>query len=263
MSVIAGHSQDPFAFSTKQEPVSLRVGVGLLVVALHVALFGALVLWNRQADKLPLPEEPAVMVSVIEAPAPQVAKANPQPEPTPPAVQPPPEPEPEPQPEPVPQALEPTPQAPIVKPRPPVKPIVKPQQKPKPRAEPKPVQAEAPVQPQTPPSGAPEGADQTSQAPRQAEPVMVNSVEYDGARPMPVYPMASRMRREEGRVVVLVRISAQGRVEDARVDTSSGYSRLDDSALDAARRARFKPLMRNGVALPAMARLPFDFVMRN
>ena len=62
---------------------------------------------------------------------------------------------------------------------------------------------------------------------------------------------------------MLVRINAQGRVDDARIDTSSGYARLDDAALDAARRARFNPLTRNGVAMPALAKLPFDFELRN
>ncbi|MFQ6722701.1 energy transducer TonB, partial [Bordetella pertussis] len=114
---------------------------------------------------------------------------------------------------------------------------------------------------------APQGAQQVTQAPRQApppdEPIMVSSVEYQGARPMPVYPMASKRLREEGRVVVLVEISTQGLVDRASIDTSSGFSRLDESALAAARKARFKPLTRNGVAYPAKAKLPFDFVMRN
>src|SRR3546814_1039948 len=102
-----------------------------------------------------------------------------------------------------------------------------------------------------------------SQGPPPYEPIMVASVEYMGRRPMPVYPMTSKRLREEGRVVVLVEINTQGLVERATVAQSSGYSRLDESALTAARKARFKPLTRNGVAYPAKAKLPFDFVMRN
>ncbi|HEX7750032.1 MAG TPA: energy transducer TonB, partial [Bordetella sp.] len=110
---------------------------------------------------------------------------------------------------------------------------------------------------------APEGRPQTSLAPRQDQPVLVTHIEYDGPRPVPAYPRLSRLHDETGRVVVLVRISAQGTVQDARVDTSSGHERLDDAALDAARRARFKPFTRNGVAMPALAKLPYDFQIKD
>ena len=75
--------------------------------------------------------------------------------------------------------------------------------------------------------------------------------------------MASRRMREEGRVVVLVEINNQGLVVSARVDSSSGSPRLDEAALAAIRKARFKPYTRNGVAYAAKAKIPFDFVMRN
>lgn len=151
-------------------------------------------------------EEPeAIMVSVVDAPTPQIAKADPTPE--------------------VPQPVT-----------------------------------------ETPPTGTPEGA-QTTQAPRQGPPpdqiLQETQIEYLGARPMPNYPMASRRMREEGRVVVLVEINTQGLVERATVDSSSGFPRLDESALAAARKARMKPYSRNGVAYPAKAKIPFDFVMRN
>lgn len=70
------------------------------------------------------------------------------------------------------------------------------------------------------------------------------------------------MRRgETGRVVVRVLISRQGQVEKASVRTSSGFSRLDDAAVNAVRTARFKPYTENGVPFPAMADIPFDFVL--
>ncbi|MGP1615412.1 MAG: energy transducer TonB, partial [Pollutimonas bauzanensis] len=64
-----------------------------------------------------------------------------------------------------------------------------------------------------------------------------------------------------GRVVVRVLISAQGSVLDVSVRSSSGYTRLDDAALKAARTARFKPYTENGIAYQAMADIPFDFVL--
>jgi protein TonB len=246
-------------------PAWLRVGAGALVLGLHLIFIAAFVLGKKDVP-LETPQEPAVMVSVIEAPAPQQAKAVPQPQPQPPA------PAPQPPAPPVEEAVEPPPPpvrhveplAPVIKPqpKPPVKPVVKPQPV-KPQVAPTPPVPPTPAPVQQAPAGAPEGQQQTSQAPRQDEPVMVNSVEFDGPRPALKYPQASRLHREEGRTIVLVRISTQGTVEKATIDTSSGFSRLDDSALDTARQARFKPLIRNGVAVTAYAKLPFDFKMRN
>ncbi len=205
------------------------------------------------------------MVSVVDAPIPQIAKAEPTPEVPQPVTETPPEPEPEIEPEPEPEPeLKPEPEPepepePVVE-KPPM-PAPKPPP-PKPKPKPKP---ETPPQ-QTPPSGAPEGT-QAPQGPTQGpppdQPVLVSSIEFQGARPMPNYPMASRRMREEGRVVVLVEINTQGLVERATIDASSGFPRLDESALAAARKGRFKPYTRNGVAYPAKAKIPFDFVMRN
>lgn len=270
---------------------ALRIGAGITVLAAHMAVVAA-IYWMPEESPPSLLEPDAVMVSVIEAPVPQIAQAEqeatPQPEPEPeqepePEVVPPepepevvpPEPEPivEPEPEPEPEpVVEPPPQpepAPQVKPKPKPEPKPKPKPEPKPKPKPKvekPVESPKPAPTTAPPSGAPEGAKVTQapvQGPPPDQPIMVSSVEYVGRRPMPEYPTVSRRFREEGRVVVLVEINTSGIVESATVDTSSGFARLDQSALAAARKARFKPLMRNGVAYPAKAKLPFDFVMRN
>jgi protein TonB len=92
-------------------------------------------------------------------------------------------------------------------------------------------------------------------------PRLVSKVDYQGRRPNPVYPRASERRREQGRVVVRVLISAQGTVSQVSVQSSSGYDRLDEAALKAARTARFKPYMENGIAYQALADIPFDFVL--
>lgn len=261
----------------------VRIAAALAVVAVHAAAVGTL-FFSEESTPQMLPQEEAIMVSVIEAPVPEQAKAEsvpetppevappepPPPEPPPPEVQPeetpdtPPDvtPDPEPDPEPPPPVVE-KPPEPAPKPKP------KPAPKPKPKPVAKPVQV-APTPPAPPPpaavSGNPDGATKTQapqQAPTQSTPEMVTTVEYLGKRPMPVYPSMSTRLREQGRVVVLVDISTQGEVSKASIDTSSGFARLDEAALDAARKARFKPLTRNGVAFPARAKLPFDFVMRN
>jgi len=90
---------------------------------------------------------------------------------------------------------------------------------------------------------------------------MIGKVDYMGKRPVPEYPRMSQRRGEQGRVVVRVLISAEGRVVQASVRSSSGHERLDDAALKAVRTARFKPYTENGRAYQAMADIPFDFVL--
>lgn len=90
---------------------------------------------------------------------------------------------------------------------------------------------------------------------------MINHVNYHGQPPRAHYPRASERRREQGRVIVRVLISPQGAVMDASVLTSSGFERLDDAAVKAARGARFKPYTENGIAYKALADIPFDFVL--
>ncbi|MFD4837621.1 energy transducer TonB [Achromobacter sp. NPDC058515] len=256
--------------SSSRSSFGIRAGAGLAVVALHAAVIGAIFMAPESRPELEEPE--AIMVSVVDAPIPQIAKAEPTPEVPQPVTETPPEPQPEIEPEPEPEPeLKPEPEPepePVVEkpPMPAPKPKPKPKPKPQPKQEVKPQpKLETPPQ-QTPPSGAPEGT-QAPQGPQQGpppdQPVLVSSIEFQGARPMPNYPMASRRMREEGRVVVLVEINTQGLVERATIDASSGFPRLDESALAAARKGRFKPYTRNGVAYAAKAKIPFDFVMRN
>lgn len=62
----------------------------------------------------------------------------------------------------------------------------------------------------------------------------------------PRYPAASRRLGEQGRVLLAVLIDVDGRVQDASVRQSSGYSRLDRAALEAVRGWRFEPARRAG-----------------
>ncbi len=79
--------------------------------------------------------------------------------------------------------------------------------------------------------------------------------------PAPVYPRMSRRLGEQGTVVVRVLISAEGRAEKAEVRTSSGYSRLDDAALDTVQRWRYMPGKRGGVPEAMWFNVPIRFVL--
>jgi protein TonB len=67
----------------------------------------------------------------------------------------------------------------------------------------------------------------------------------------PDYPADARRRGEEGVVRLALRIAVDGTVTSAEVASSSGVPALDRSALDAARRWRFRPATRAGMPVAA------------
>ena len=81
--------------------------------------------------------------------------------------------------------------------------------------------------------------------------------------PKPTYPSRSRELGEEGRVIIAVLVSEDGRVLEAYVSESSGYPLLDGSALATVTgRWRFKPGMRGGKAVPSWVRVPINFSIK-
>src|SRR5699024_5801045 len=95
-----------------------------------------------------------------------------------------------------------------------------------------------------------------SQAPDEANqddgPRHISAADYLGRRPNPVYPRRSQRMQEQGRVVVRVLINEEGAVINASVQQTSGHDRLDQSALKAAKQARFKPYSENGAPQQAL-----------
>jgi protein TonB len=62
----------------------------------------------------------------------------------------------------------------------------------------------------------------------------------------PDYPSASKRREETGTVVLKLLIDADGHVIQSRIESSSGYERLDQAARQALSLCRFKPGTLNG-----------------
>lgn len=79
--------------------------------------------------------------------------------------------------------------------------------------------------------------------------------------PAPVYPRMSQRMGEQGTVVIRVFISTEGRAEKAEVRTSSGYARLDETALTTVQRWRFVPGQRAGVPEAMWFNVPIRFVL--
>lgn len=77
--------------------------------------------------------------------------------------------------------------------------------------------------------------------------------------PAPAYPLIARRNREQGRVLLRVFVNANGNAEDVQVRTSSGSTRLDESARDAVRRWKFVPAKRGTETVPAWVLIPISF----
>lgn len=75
----------------------------------------------------------------------------------------------------------------------------------------------------------------------------------------PSYPELSRRKGEEGLCVVKVKISSTGLVEAASLEKSSGFKRLDESALNQVRQTRFTPASQKGVPIASEKQIVFKF----
>lgn len=67
--------------------------------------------------------------------------------------------------------------------------------------------------------------------------------------PAPLYPRASLRRQEQGKVILEVLIQIDGSVSEARIKQSSGFKRLDRSALKAVKRWHYIPAQQSGNAI--------------
>ncbi|MGL6290289.1 MAG: energy transducer TonB, partial [Silanimonas sp.] len=78
----------------------------------------------------------------------------------------------------------------------------------------------------------------------------------------PRYPPAALSRRLEGEVELLILVGIDGRPESVTVTRSSGHALLDRTAREhVLRRWVFEPSLRNGIAVPAYARVPVRFTL--
>jgi periplasmic protein TonB len=147
----------------------------------------------------------------------------------------------------------------------PLPPPPKPQQRKQPLPQPQPVLAVASptatssftVAPQ-PPAPPP----QPVVAPPSPAPVAVVAARFDADylhNPKPVYPALSRRMNEEGKVLLKVRVSAQGTALDVAISKSSGFSRLDAAAVDAVTRWRFVPARRGDETVDSSVIVPITF----
>lgn len=80
--------------------------------------------------------------------------------------------------------------------------------------------------------------------------------------PKPDYPELSKALREEGKVVLRVRVEANGQPSSVEVHKSSGFARLDREAVKAVKRWKFTPAKLGNEAVAATVDIPLDFNLK-
>ena len=229
---------------TAPMPFSQRLSPGLLaaVIVLHLGIVSL---------ALFLPPAPAPMAPATPLFVRLIEPTNTPPEPTPAPPKPiPPPPKASPVPPPIQTAKPVTPRpAPVVEPRRP-DPVEAPKPEPV-RSEPQPVAAPAPA---------------PVEAPKPAPPLPITQPRFNADyldNPKPPYPSVSRRMGEEGEVQLRVSVDASGNVQQIELHKSSGFSRLDQSALDTVKRWRFVPARQGNQPVSSSVIVPIQFSLRS
>ncbi len=77
--------------------------------------------------------------------------------------------------------------------------------------------------------------------------------------PEPIYPESARRRHQEGLVLLVVKVTAQGHAGSVEIKKSSGFSALDDAAMEAVRDWDLNPLRIGALAFESEIVVPVHF----
>ncbi|WP_426197455.1 energy transducer TonB [Massilia sp. DWR3-1-1] len=219
-------------FSSIHQAGGSRFGKLAIVAALHVAI-GAVFIHTLNTRGVALPAMPAELVLMLTPEPP------PPPPPPPPTV-------------PTPATL-----APPQVIAPPVEVLV--QQAPPPNNISVEVSTATAPQPPTTAAVAAEPGPATA-APRPAGVRSVALADASGCA-TPNYPARAARNNESGTVILALLVGTNGRVGDARIDSTSGSRELDKAAIAALSTCTFKPAMNGGVAEPGWARIAYVWTL--
>lgn len=89
-----------------------------------------------------------------------------------------------------------------------------------------------------------------------------HAAQYDAAyldNPAPQYPKLSRRRGEQGKVMLRVRVRADGHAEGVEIAHSSGHPRLDEAARESVQSWRFVPARQGETPIDSSLLVPIVF----
>jgi protein TonB len=93
-----------------------------------------------------------------------------------------------------------------------------------------------------------------------AQPKPGTPIRTDPKHPLKIgedyYPDASKRANEEGRCIVLMTVSADGRITNESIQTSSGFPRLDEACLKGVHGQRMLPATEDGKPLEKTVSIP-------
>lgn len=118
------------------------------------------------------------------------------------------------------------------------------------------------IQIAAPPEVQPTKAIQAVQTEKKAPPPQPQAAQPDpdAGNRKPEYPSASRRMNEEGTVLLMLLVGPDGSVQQAKIQKSSGFDRLDQAATKTALRYwRFKPALSNGQPIASWFRFAVTF----
>lgn len=75
--------------------------------------------------------------------------------------------------------------------------------------------------------------------------------------------MLSQRRSEQGTVILRVLVKSDGTAGSVEVKSSSGFTRLDQAAIDAVKTWRFNPATSDGKAIDEWYQVPIPFKLQN
>jgi protein TonB len=84
-----------------------------------------------------------------------------------------------------------------------------------------------------------------------------------GTNPKPKYPAIARSRGWQGKVLLRVKVAADGLSETVTVHSSSGHDALDESAVAAVEKWKFIPAKRGNTAVACTVIVPIIFTLNN
>jgi len=79
----------------------------------------------------------------------------------------------------------------------------------------------------------------------------------------PVYPKDAEKKRIEGSVELRILVTENGTVDQVEVVTSSGLPSMDEAAIKAAKKTRFRPGIKNGRRVAMWIHYPIQFALSN
>ena len=77
------------------------------------------------------------------------------------------------------------------------------------------------------------------------------------------YPDASKRANEEGRCIVLMTVSQDGKITNESIQTSSGFPRLDEACLKGVHGQRLMPATEDGKPVEKTVALPIAWKLTN